>query len=192
MLIGYARVSTSGQNLSMQIDALKAAGCDQIYTDKQSGVLSSRPGLDKALCSLKSGDVLVVYKLDRASRSLHDLINLVTQLGAKDIGFQSLTESLDTKSPGGKLIFHIFSALAEFERELIISRTAAGLAAAKARGVRGGRPSSLTSSQAAAARKLLKEPGVKIRDVCSAFKVSRATLYRHLSQDKETGRDSSP
>lgn len=140
MLIGYARVSTIEQTLDLQQDALRKAGCEQVFTDRISGAKSERPGLRQALDFVRSGDILVVWKLDRLGRSLKQLIEIVSELQKRDIGFRSLTENIDTTSPGGKLIFHIFGSLAEFERDLIRERTLAGLAAARARGRRGGRP----------------------------------------------------
>jgi DNA invertase Pin-like site-specific DNA recombinase len=144
MLIGYARVSTEDQNLDLQRDALKQAGCEQIYTDRVSGTKAERKGLTEALSHLRSGDTLVVWRLDRLGRSLRHLIDTVTDLQEREIGFKSLQESIDTTTSGGKLVFHIFGALAEFEREIIRERTKAGLTAARARGKSGGRPKALT------------------------------------------------
>ena len=143
MKIGYARVSTYEQNLDLQTDALEKAGCEQVFHDQISGAKTKRPGFDEALSYLRSGNILVVWRLDRLSRSLKHLIETVNLLEEKGIGFQSLQESIDTTTSGGKLIFHIFGALAEFERNLIRERTQAGLAAARARGRKGGRPKSL-------------------------------------------------
>src|SRR6266699_5490211 len=140
MLIGYARVSTLEQTLDLQKDALTKAECSKIFTDTISGAKTERKGLDEALSFLREGDTLVVWKLDRLGRSLNHLIEIITALESKKIGFKSLTESIDTTTPGGKLIFHIFGALAQFERDLIRERTNAGLAAARARGRRGGHP----------------------------------------------------
>src|ERR671917_1025350 len=157
MQIGYARVSTEEQTLNLQLDALKAAGCEQIFTDRVSGARAERPGLTNALGHLRDGDTLVVWRLDRLGRSLPHLIETVTALAARGVGFKSLTESIDTTSSGGKLIFHIFGALAEFERDLIRERTHAGLTAARARGKVGGRPRAEalnTPRQLALARKL--------------------------------------
>lgn len=147
MKIGYARVSTADQHLRMQEDALKNAGCKKIYHDTASGIKADRSGLEKALEQLREGDVLVVWKLDRLGRSLRHLIDIIEQLHAKNIGFQSLRESIDTTTTGGKLVFHIFSALAEFERDLIRDRTNAGLQAARARGKKGGRPVQLAAKE---------------------------------------------
>src|SRR6266508_2032977 len=146
MQIGYARVSTGEQTLDLQRDALTAAGCDRICTDTASGARAERPGLTEALDHLRAGDTLVVWRLDRLGRSLRHLIETITALEQRGIGFKSLTESIDTTSSGGKLIFHIFGALAEFERELIRERTRAGLAAARARGRLGGRPKKLATA----------------------------------------------
>jgi DNA invertase Pin-like site-specific DNA recombinase len=146
MLIGYAWVSTTDQTLALQQDALTKAGCERIFTDTASGALAERKGLEEALSHLRTGDTLVVWKLDRLGRSLKDLIARITQLQNQDIGFKSLTEQIDTTTSGGKLIFHIFGALAEFERDIIKERTKAGLIAARARGKKGGRRPNLTSS----------------------------------------------
>jgi DNA invertase Pin-like site-specific DNA recombinase len=137
-LVGYARVSTHDQHLNLQLDALNAAGCERIFTDTIGGSSTQRPGLDEALTYLRSGDSLVVWRLDRLGRSLRHLIGTVGQLQSNGVGFRSLQESIDTATPGGKLVFHVFGALAEFERDLIRERTQAGLAAARARGRRGG------------------------------------------------------
>src|SRR3954467_9862222 len=147
MLIGYARISTQDQNLDLQRDALKQAGCEQIYTDRVSGTKAERKGLTEALSHLRSGDTLVVWGLDRLGRSLRHLIDTVTELQEREIGFKSLQESIDTTTSGGKLVFHIFGALAEFEREIIRERTNAGLTAARARGRNDGRPKKLTNKQ---------------------------------------------
>src|SRR5664280_3072340 len=153
-LIGYARVSTEDQNAELQIDALNAAGCFKVFTDKASGSLSHPPQLDKMLEQLRDGDVVVVWRLDRLGRSLKNLIALVEELAEKGVGFRSLTENIDTTTNGGKLVFHIFGALAEFERTLIRERTMAGLAAARARGRVGGRPPTMTHDKIKVARQL--------------------------------------
>src|SRR3712207_6335019 len=140
MQIGYARISTDDQTLDLQRDALAKAGCDQLFTDTMSGATADRPGLAEALAYTRPGDTLVVWRLDRLGRSLRHLIETVTDLEQRGVGFKSLTEAIDTTSPGGKLIFHIFGALAEFERDLIRERTRAGLVAARTRGRTGGRP----------------------------------------------------
>ena len=184
MLIGYARVSTFEQTLSLQQDALKAAGCERIYTDTASGARADRPGLSDAFDHLRPGDTLVVWKLDRLGRSLKDLVVTITQLAARGIGFKSLTEQIDTTSPGGKLIFHLFAALAEFERDVIRERTHAGLAAARARGRRGGRPKALSAKQKALAQSLYDNPKIPISEICKTLKVSQATLYRNVDTGK--------
>ena len=180
MLIGYARVSTHEQNLDLQTDALKKAGCEQIYTDTISGAKKERPGLTEAISHLRKKDKLVVWKLDRLGRSLRHLIDVVNELNEKEIGFQSLQENIDTTTTGGKLTFHIFGALAEFERDLIRERTQAGLAAARARGRKGGRKRVMTDKQVKMAKALRKDPKNTIKDICETLGVSRSTLYRYL------------
>jgi DNA invertase Pin-like site-specific DNA recombinase len=182
MQIGYARVSTEDQNLDLQNDALKQAGCDKIIEEKASGAKTDRAGLDEALSFLRKGDTLVVWKLDRLGRSLQHLIQVVNQLREKGIYFRSIQESLDTSSSGGKLIFHIFGALAEFERDVIRDRTMAGLAAARARGRVGGRPKIMTDKKVRLAKTLLADHTNTIDDVCETLGVSRATLYRYLKE----------
>src|SRR5918911_515078 len=162
MLIGYARVSTDDQNLNLQRDALQQVGCEQIFTDKVTGTKATRPGLTDALSHLRNGDTLVVWRLDRLGRSLRHLIDTVTELQERGIGFKSLTESIDTTTSGGKLVFHIFGALAEFEREIIRERTKAGLTAARARGKNGGRPKALTTKQVQMLRNLAADPANSI------------------------------
>lgn len=179
MEIGYARVSTGDQNLDLQEQALSAAGASRIFTDRVSGAATSRPGLDKALAALTTGDVLVVWRLDRLGRSLSHLITLVHGLGERGIGFRSLTEGIDTTTAQGKLVFHMMGALAEFERALISERTRAGLQAAKARGGRLGRKPALIASQVEHARKLI-QAGERPVDVARSLQVGRATLYRAL------------
>lgn len=180
MLIGYARVSTQDQNPAMQHDALTQAGCERVFTEKASGAQRDRPELQAALTYMRPGDTLVVWKLDRLARSLKQLIETVEDLEQQKIGFRSLTESIDTTSPGGKLIFHIFAALAEFERSIIQERTRAGLAAARARGRRGGRPSSMSAEDIAAAKALLRDPAISVEQAARRVGVSPSTLYRHL------------
>ena len=182
MQIGYARVSTEDQNLDLQNDALKQAGCDKIIEEKASGAKTDRAGLDEALSFLRKGDTLVVWKLDRLGRSLQHLIQVVNQLREKGIYFRSIQESLDTSSSGGKLIFHIFGALAEFERDVIRDRTMAGLASARARGRVGGRPKIMTDKKVRQAKTLLADHTNTIDDVCETLGVSRATLYRYLKE----------
>lgn len=180
MLIGYARVSTLDQKPALQIDALKAAGCDRIFTEKASGAQRDRPQLKAALEYLRPGDTLVVWKLDRLARSMRQLIETVEDFQARSIELRSLTESIDTATPGGQLIFHIFGALAEFERAVIRERTSAGLQAARERGKKGGRPRTLGPKEIAAAKAMLANPDITVEDVAAHLKVSPATLYRHL------------
>jgi DNA invertase Pin-like site-specific DNA recombinase len=185
MQIGYARVSTQDQTLDLQMDALHQAGCDRIFTDTASGAKADRPGLIEALSHLRSGDTLVVWRLDRLGRTLRQLIATITDLNEKGIGFKSLTESIDTTTPAGELIFHIFGALAEFERELIRERTRAGLQAARARGRVGGRRSIETHDPktVALARKLYAEQAMSVQEICDTLHIGRSTLYRYV-QDK--------
>jgi DNA invertase Pin-like site-specific DNA recombinase len=180
MLIGYARVSTTDQTLDLQKDALQKAGCERIFTDTASGAKAERTGLDEALNYVRAGDTLVVWRLDRLGRSLKHLIETITALNDRKIGFKSITESIDTTTSGGKLIFHIFGALAEFERDIIQERTQAGLNAARARGRKGGRPKSLTPKKAQMAQALYKDKNNTIDEICKTLNVSRATLYRYV------------
>jgi DNA invertase Pin-like site-specific DNA recombinase len=180
MLIGYARVSTHDQTLNLQQDALKKAECSKIFTDAASGAKTERQGLDKALNYVRSKDTLVVWRLDRLGRSLPHLITTMTGLEERGIGFKSLTENIDTTTSGGKLIFHIFGALAEFERNLIRERTTAGLTAARARGRRGGRPKALTPRQLSIAKALYTDKQHSIAEICRTLKISKATLYRSI------------
>lgn len=184
MLVGYARVSTPTQSLDLQIKALKEAGCDKIFTDIASGAKAARPGLKDAEMVLREGDALVVWKLDRLGRSIQHLIESINNLKEKGIGFLSLQEAIDTQTSGGKLVFHIFSALAEFERDLIRERTNAGLEAARARGKKGGRPKAMVQPKRI---KLLKQmhadPSYSIGDICKTFDISRSTCYRYLKSD---------
>ena len=179
-LIGYARVSTVDQNPDLQIDALTKAGCGRVFTDKASGALADRPQLTAALDYLRPGDTLVVWKLDRLGRSLRHLVDTVTALQRREVGFRSLRESLDTTTATGRLIFHLFAALAEFERDLIRERTQAGLSAARARGRLGGRKSVMTPEKAAAARQMYEAQKLPVSEIARVIGVSRATLYRHL------------
>lgn len=180
MLVGYARVSTQDQNPALQLDALTAAGCEKVFTEKASGAQRARPELAAALSYMRSRDSLVVWKLDRLARSLPQLIETVATLEDQGIGFRSLTEAIDTTTAGGKLIFHIFGALAEFERSAIRERTRAGLKAARDRGRKGGRPSALSAADVSAAKALLRDPAITVDEVATRLKVSPATLYRHL------------
>jgi len=179
MLIGYARVSTADQTLALQQDALQKAGCSKIFTDTAGGANPERRGLEEALEYLREGDTLVVWRLDRLGRSLKHLIETITKLQERNIGFKSLTENIDTTTSGGKLIFHIFGALAEFERDIIRERTKAGLQAARARGRLGGRPKALNEKKAAA-QQLYDDKRHTIADICKTLNVSRATLYRYI------------
>jgi DNA invertase Pin-like site-specific DNA recombinase len=180
MLVGYARVSTLDQKPTLQIDALKAAGCTRIFIEKASGAQRERPELSAALDYIRQGDTLVVWKLDRLARSMRQLIETVEDLQSRGIELRSLTESIDTATPGGRLVFHIFGALAEFERAVIRERTSAGLQAARERGKKGGRPRTLGPKDLAAAKALLADPAIRVEDVAARLKVSPATLYRHL------------
>jgi DNA invertase Pin-like site-specific DNA recombinase len=184
MHIGYARVSTQDQNLNLQRDALTRAGCEKLFTDTISGAKAERPALTEAINYARSGDVLVVWKLDRLGRSLRDLIDIVNTLLAKGVGFKSITESIDTTTPGGKLVFHVFGALAEFERDLIRERTQAGLVAARARGRHGGRPKRLDAKQLQLLRRLYDEKQTPIGTILATLRISRSTLYRYLRQEK--------
>jgi DNA invertase Pin-like site-specific DNA recombinase len=179
MKIGYARVSTDEQNTDLQLAALKRARVKKIFEDKISGAAVKRPGLDKCLKTIKTGDVLVVWKLDRLGRSLPHLVGILADLKQKGIGFKSLTEAIDTESAAGRLLGHMIAALAEFERSLITERTRAGVKAAKLRGVKLGRSFSLTPAQVQHARKLI-EQGERPAAVAKSLKVGRSTLYRYL------------
>lgn len=180
MFVGYARVSKDDQNLDLQNDALSHAGCRRIFTDTVTGAASERPGLAAALDYLREGDTLVVWRLDRLGRSLRHLIEMVSLLEDRHIGFMSLQESIDTTSSGGRLIFHIFGALAEFERNLIRERTIAGLAAARARGRKGGRPLALDGAKRKMAIRLYNEKQHTLKEICALMGISKPTLYRCL------------
>lgn len=180
MLVGYARVSTHEQILDLQTDALKQNGCEYIFTDTASGAKADRPGLTQAMTYLRQGDSLVVWRLDRLGRSLKHLIDTITHLQEHGIGFRSLTENIDTTTSGGKLIFHVFGALAEFERDIIRERTKAGLAAARARGRQGGRPRALPPSKILQLQALAADRSTTIVDILDTLKISRATYYRYL------------
>ncbi len=181
--IGYARVSTLDQNENLQHDALLVAGCQKIFTDKASGKLESRPALDALLDQIRPGDTLIVWRLDRLGRSLKHLMAVVADLEQRGVAFQSLTESIDTSTPGGKLIFHVFGALAEFERDLIRERTMAGLAAAGARGRQGGRPTVWTPDKLRAAKSMYAAGEHDIASIARVLGVSRASVYRGLGKD---------
>ena len=180
MLVGYARVSTQDQDPALQLDALKAAGCKKLFTEKASGAQRERPQLQAALDYMREGDTLVIWKLDRLARSLKQLIETVEGLAARGIGLRSLTEAIDTTTSGGKLIFHLFGALAEFERGVIRERTRAGLDAARARGRTGGRPPALSPADLAAAKAMLRDPDITVEQVARRLGVVPSTLYRHI------------
>lgn len=180
MLVGYARVSTRDQNPALQLDALRAAGCDRVFEETGSGARADRPQLRAALDFMRAGDALVVWRLDRLARSTKQLIDTVENLKARDIAFRCLTQDLDTTTPGGRLVFTLFSALAEFERDVIRERTRAGLDAARARGRVGGRPPALSDRDLAAARALLRDPALTVDEVAAHLNVAVSTLYRHL------------
>ena len=178
-LLGYARVSTADQTLDLQSDALNAAGCSRIWTETASGATTARPELDDLLSHLRDGDTLVVWRLDRLGSSLPHLLQTVEDLEARGVGFRSVTEAIDTTAAGGKLIFSIFGAIAAFERDLIKERTAAGLAAAKARGRVGGRPPKMTLKKIKQA-KVMRDNGMTQTEIAEILDVGRTTLYRHL------------
>lgn len=180
MLIGYARVSTADQDLTMQADALTKAGCEQLFTDKASGAKSDRPGLVEALRFARAGDTLVIWKLDRLGRSIQGLIELAADLSERKVDFRSLTDGFDTSTPSGRLLFHILASVAEMERELVKERTIAGLAAARAKGGNGGgRKSTMTPDKLDTARKLLAA-GDKPVKIAKLLQVGLSTFYRHF------------
>ena len=181
--IGYARVSTGDQDVALQLDALNKAGCETIFQDQASGAKTDRPGLADALAHLRKGDILIVWKLDRLCRSLHHLIETVTELERRKVGLRSLTESIDTTTPGGRLIFHVFGALGQFERDLIRERTRAGLSAAAARGRKGGRKPVVTDDKLARARTLI-EQGLNVREAATRLKVGKSALYEALAANQ--------
>ena len=182
MRIGYARVSTVDQNPQLQLERLREAGCERIITEKASGARTDRPELMRLLHDiLREGDTLVVWKLDRLARSLKQLIDTAEELNGRRIGLVSLTDSIDTSSPGGMLVFHMLGAIAQFERELIRERTTAGLAEARRKGRVGGRPKLMERKDVAAARALLADGSLTSKEVAAHFNVSKATLYRHLA-----------
>lgn len=183
MLIGYVRVSTTDQNLDLQLDALKKVGCDKIYKDVASGAKDDRVGLIEVLSYIRKGDTLVVWRLDRLGRSLRHLIDTINQINDQGCYFRSLQENIDTKTSGGKLIFHIFGALAEFERDIIRDRTKAGLAAARKRGRFGGRPKKMDKKKIALAKTLMVDKSNSISNICEILQVSKATLYRYLKKE---------
>jgi DNA invertase Pin-like site-specific DNA recombinase len=184
MKIGYARISTSDQNLYMQEDTLKNDGCEQIFHDIASGAKTGRPGLDEALAYARTGDIIVVWKLDRLGRSVPHLIQTIKELSKRGIGFKSLQENIDTTTSGGKLIFHIFSALAEFERDLIQERTRAGLKAARARGRIGGRPPLLKPDEVKKMLGYYDDQKITVDEICKIFNISRPSFYNYLNKRK--------
>jgi DNA invertase Pin-like site-specific DNA recombinase len=186
MKIGYVRVSTSEQNPDLQQDALTAAGCEKILVDRVSGTVTQRPGLEKIKELLREGDTLVIWRLDRLGRSLRDLIEWVGYLEQRGVGLQSLHEMIDTRTPTGKLTFHLFGALAEFERHLILERTQAGLVAARARGRVGGRPVALDAEQRALAVQLYREKKTTVMKICQMMGISKPTLYRYVREAQGT------
>lgn len=188
MHIGYARVSTDDQILDLQIDALQAHGCEPIYQEHASGKNADRPELEHALKALRKGDALVVWRLDRLGRSLADLVRIVNDLEGRGIGFVSLTEQINTGSPAGKLVFHLFASLAEFERNLIRERTMAGLKSARARGKSGGRPVKITEKDLVMVKALMADRNNNVGDIAKRFGVSRSTLYRIVSEDNKAGK----
>ena len=192
MLIGYARVSTFDQNPDLQKDALEKAGCEKIFTDTVSGTVPQRPALTKAKEILRKGDTLVVWRLDRLGRSLKDLIEWLNYLDTEGVALKSLQESIDTSTPSGKLIFHIFGALAEFERQLIIERTQAGLSAARARGRLGGRPKTLDADKKQVVIDLYNERKLPVKKICEMMGISKPTLYNYVRDYVPTKKITNP
>jgi len=182
-LIGYARISTTEQKLEPQVDALKAAGCETVFEDVISGAKAERPGLNNALAFLRKGDTLLVWKLDRLGRSMKHLVETVTDLGDRGVGFKSLTEGVDTTTTGGTLVFHLFGALAEFERDLIVERTQAGLKAAATRGRKGGRKPVVTLKKLEQAKAHISD-GLTVREAAARLKTSKTSLYNALRGQK--------
>ncbi|MDO4636352.1 MAG: recombinase family protein [Lautropia sp.] len=192
-LIGYARVSTADQSLDMQIGALKKAGCHQVFTDVASGAKAARPGLEKALAYLREGDTLVVWKIDRLSRSLPHLVQTVDELRERGVAFRSLTDAgIDTATRNGKLLFNLFATLAEFERDLIRERTKAGLVTAAARGRHGGRRPVVTPAKLERARKLMADKALTVREAAAAVKVGKTALYEALKDSLVGDRTEKP
>jgi len=183
--LGYARVSTLDQDDALQQDALREAGCDKVFLDQASGALEHRPALDQLLDQVRPGDTLVVWRLDRLGRSLRHLIDVVADLEARQVALVSLTEAIDTSSPGGRLVFHMFGSMAQFERDLIRERIMAGLAAARARGRTGGRPSVWTPEKLRTAR-AMQAQGEDVASIARVLGMSRATVYRGVSQETPT------
>ena len=182
MNVGYARVSTHDQTINLQEDALKKAGCEKIFNDVMSGGKSDRPGLIQAVEYARSGDTLVVWKLDRLGRSLKQLIETVSNLNSRGVQIKSLQESIDTNTPNGKFFFHVFGALAEFEKDIIRERTLAGLASARARGRLGGRPKKFDDKKVELLKKLYADKKNLVTDILATFKISKSTLYRYVKK----------
>lgn len=178
MIIGYARVSTEDQNLDAQLDALQDAGAERVFADKITGSARKRPELDKLIGQLRNGDVVVVTKYDRLARSLRDLLDIVEEIGDQGAGFRSLAEDIDTTTSAGRLIFHVFASIAQFERERISERTKEGLEAARKRGRIGGRPPALTETQKIEVKRMRDEEGRKLPEIAELFKVSVKTIRR--------------
>jgi DNA invertase Pin-like site-specific DNA recombinase len=192
-IIGYARVSTQGQELDLQLDALRAAGCERIFEDRGvSGAKAARPGLDDLVRYVREGDVLTVYKLDRLGRNVSHLLAFVEELSKRKVGFRSLTEQLDTTTPGGRLLFHLFASLSQFERDLIVERTQAGLTAAAARGRKGGRPRSVTPEKLARAKELMADRKLTTPEIARRLKVSKSALYDALAESKSASSSDAP
>jgi DNA invertase Pin-like site-specific DNA recombinase len=189
MLIGYARVSTTDQDLALQLDALKAAGCERIFEEKASGAKEDRPELARLLDHARKGDVLVVWKLDRLARSLKQLVLVLEDLGARGVGFRCLAPAIDTTTPEGRLLYSITGAFAEFEREIIRQRTRAGLKAALARGRKGGRKNALSPEDIVKARAMLRDPTLSVAAVAATFGVSRMTIYKHVPEARRFARE---
>ena len=187
MLIGYARVSTDDQNLDLQRDALKGAGCERMFEDMASGAKVDRTGLTALMTVLRAGDTVVIWRLNRLGRSLKNLIELVEKFESAKVGLRSLQENIDTTSSGGRLVFHLFGALAEFERNLIRERTRAGMAAARARGRMGGRPKRLDPAKRALALQLHQEEKYTIKEICQMMGISKSTLYNYLATANRVG-----
>ena len=183
MDVGYVRVSKREQNPDLQRRELAAAGCEKIFEERISSREQVRPQLEAALEYCREGDVLVVWKLDRLGRSIKELIGLVNELKDRGVGFRSLRESLDTTTPGGKLVFHVFASIAEFERDVIRERTMAGLEAARARGRKGGRKPVMDERKISLASSLMRDRANSVQDVCETLGISRATLYRYVAPD---------
>jgi DNA invertase Pin-like site-specific DNA recombinase len=180
-------LSTHDQTLTLQKEALEKAGCEQIFTDQVSGTKTERKGLSEALSHLRAGDTLVVWRLDRLGRSLRHLIDTITELNNRGVGFKSLQENIDTTTSGGKLVFHIFGALAEFEREIIRERTQAGLVSARSRGKVGGRPKTLSVKEVQILRNMAADKSLTVSDICKTLGIGRTTFYRYVKETGENG-----